>query len=93
MRDAIEHALKDVLISVEVGDCYGDGITLSFCGKERMVVNERIVDGFLIIQDARFSPDGDLRDYGYCVHMPEDQLLAAMKALGYTVTRTDDTGP
>jgi len=86
MRDAVEHNKKDVVVAISAGDCYGDGITLTIFQKEEMVVDEKIVQGFVIMEAAKFSKSDDsVRDFGYCVHMPEDQLLEAVRALGYKV--------
>jgi hypothetical protein len=89
MRDASDFKKSD-LTEFDGGDCFGD--LLKFSGQRGLfVINEKLTPGIRIFADAIFWENNDkLRDYAYCAHIPEEELMGFLRRLGYTVTAPDD---
>jgi hypothetical protein len=67
---------------VGVGDCYGDEIRIFFAFHPELTFNDEPMPGFIFIADPRFSDDGELRDWGYCLRIKGNSLADIFARMG-----------
>jgi hypothetical protein len=81
----VEDFTRDEFINFIGGDCYGD--PMKFSGLRcQFLINEQVTPCIKVIADPAWNLDGSLHDFGYCAHIPEEELMSFLVGLGYTIT-------
>jgi hypothetical protein len=81
----VEDFTRDEFINFIGGDCYGD--PMKFSGLRcQFLINEQVTPCIKVFADPAWNLDGSLHDFGYCAHIPEEELMSFLVGLGYTIT-------